>query len=137
MTRNDVLTSSRMHQIGAGSTSGGDDRRRMRMRWLPALVAVLALALTMAAPALAAGPTGTEGLSGYKHKETPKHETQPSKTTKEPTVEPAKAVEPVAKASSLPFTGFNLTWTVGFGVLLVGAGGSIVLMQRRRQESGR
>jgi hypothetical protein len=43
-----------------------------------------------------------------------------------------------AKAGSLPFTGFDLRWTVGGGLLLVCAGGSIMVMQRRqRRDSGR
>ncbi len=41
-----------------------------------------------------------------------------------------------AKASStktLPFTGFDLRWTVGIGLLLVAMGFSIVTVQRRQR----
>jgi hypothetical protein len=38
----------------------------------------------------------------------------------------------------LPFTGLDLRWTVGAGLLLLGAGGSIMVMQgrRRRDDAG-
>jgi cytoskeletal protein RodZ len=38
-----------------------------------------------------------------------------------------------ATAGTLPFTGFDLRWTVGMGLLLVGAGVSIVTIQRRHR----
>ena len=147
MIRNCVLTSSG-RQAGIESTSGGDQRRRVRPRGLLlALPIALLLAIAPAAGASAAGTTGSEGLSGYKHPESAKKETLPAKKAKpaEPSkpvepatpTEPLKTTEPVAKASSLPFTGYNLTWTVGFGLILVGTGGSIVLMQRRRRGTGR
>ncbi|HTR71975.1 MAG TPA: hypothetical protein VMG80_00125 [Solirubrobacteraceae bacterium] len=143
MTRNYVLTSSTRQT----STSGGDQRRRVRLRGLLALPIALLLAIAPAAGASAAGTTGSEGLSGYKHTESAKKETVPAKTTKEAeptkavepatTSEPATTTEPEAKAKTLPFTGYDLSWTVGFGVLLVGAGGSIVLTQRRRRGANR
>jgi hypothetical protein len=126
--------------------------RRFVRRELLALPAALAL-LVPAAPALAATTTGTSstGTSGYSQKPPapttktePKKEVEPSKeaskTTPQTTPEPAK--EPVTtpttttpKASTLPFTGLNLTWVVGAGVLLLGAGLSIRLALRTR--SGR
>jgi hypothetical protein len=40
--------------------------------------------------------------------------------------------------STLPFTGFDLRWTIGIGVLLIATGGSIVLVQSRlRRDRGR
>jgi hypothetical protein len=40
--------------------------------------------------------------------------------------------------STLPFTGFDLRWTIGAGLLLLGMGFSIVTVQRRqRRETGR
>jgi hypothetical protein len=33
----------------------------------------------------------------------------------------------------LPFTGFDLRWDIGFGVVLLGAGFSILAMQRRQR----
>jgi hypothetical protein len=142
MTRNYVPTSSG-EQTGIESTSGGDQRRRLWLRGLLALPIALLLAIAPATGASAAGTTGSEGLSGYKHTEKAKKENVPAKTKKEPEpeperpVEPTRPVEPVAKASTLPFTGYDLNWTVGFGVLLVGAGGSIILMQRRRRGASR
>jgi hypothetical protein len=121
-------------------------------RALLALTAALAL-LVPATPALALVGTGTSstGTSGYNQKPpTPTTETEPkkevepskeaSKTTPTTTPEPAKETTttpttPTAKASTLPFTGLNLTWVVGAGVLLLGAGLSIRLALRTR--SGR
>jgi hypothetical protein len=116
------------------------------------LPVALLLAIAPAAPTLAATSTNKEGLSGYKT--TPGSGTSPSKSTKTPTTStpttstPAKEPAPATsssvpttttpKASSLPFTGFDLRWTVGGGLLLVGMGFSIVTMQRRqRRDSGR
>ncbi len=133
----------------SGRRAGLRGRRRFARRELLALPAVLAL-LIPAAPALAQTTTGT-GTSGYSTKPpTPTTKTEPkkevehskeaSKTTPKTTVEPAK--EPTTtptvttpKASTLPFTGLNLTWVVGAGVLLLGAGLSIRLALRPR--SGR
>ncbi len=126
-------------------------RRRFARRELLALPAALAL-LVPAAPAIAATSTGTSstGTSGYNQKPPtpttktePKKEVEPSKETGKTT--PKAAVEPTTetttptattpKASTLPFTGLNLTWVVGAGVLLLGAGLSIRLALRTR--SGR
>jgi len=103
------------------------------------LPVALALALAPAAPVLAASGSATYGNS---HPNAPAGSgTSPSKATKKP----AKAVTPAttsstptakpAKASTLPFTGFDLRWTVGAGLLLVGAGGSIMVMQRRQRRN--
>jgi len=54
---------------------------------------------------------------------------EPSKTSSTPSTKSEKA-------STLPFTGFNLTWTVGGGLLLIAAGGSIMVMQRRGRRDG-
>lgn len=121
--------------------------RRGLLRSLLAVSAALALLAALATPALAAEPT-----SGYTNTTTAKKEVLPTKTTTTPkkeveptkTTTPAKAVEPVtttptattAKASTLPFTGLNLTWVVALGLVMVCAGGSIVVVQRR-QHRGR
>lgn len=82
---------------------------------------------------------------------TPSTSTAPTSTSTSPsTTTPAKEVEPsssthsattpkavAAKAGTLPFTGFDLRWTVGFGLLLLTAGGSIILIQRRARRVGR
>jgi len=119
-------------------------RRRTSLRRLMVLPVALLLVAAPAAPALAA-TSNSEGLSGYKHEETAKKETQPSKSKSTPAKEPepvststTTTTTPAAKASTLPFTGFDLRWTVGFGLVLVGVGASIVVVQRRqRRSSGR
>jgi uncharacterized membrane protein len=124
------------------------------------VVLPVALALTMAlvpATALAA----EEGLSGYNKtttttttttptttpSTTPTTGTSPSKESSTPTkttapetasTEPTKGSEPTAKkASTLPFTGFDLRWTIGAGVLLLAMGLSIVTAQRRQRRNER
>jgi cytoskeletal protein RodZ len=136
MTRTDVH---------AKSTSTRSARRRVSLRGLLALPAALALLAMLAVPALAAEPT-----SGYTHTATSQQEVKPSKTTSTPKSSTAPSKEkatpttsvapttttstPVAKASSLPFTGLNLTWVVAFGLVLICAGSSIVLIQRRQRD---
>jgi hypothetical protein len=118
-------------------------------------VALLLLAIAPAAPTLAASSTSKEALSGYGTK--PSSGTSPSKSTKTPTSKtpttgtPAKeesapttsssaptTTTSPAKSNSLPFTGFNLSWTVGGGLLLIAMGFSIATVQRRQgRHSGR
>jgi cytoskeletal protein RodZ len=112
---------------------------------LLALPLALVLVAAFATSAFAATEPAT---TGYTHTATPKQEVLPSKTKTSPTKEttpsktsttPATSTEPTtttAKASSLPFTGLNLTWVVGFGLLLIVAGSSIVMVQRRQHGSG-
>jgi uncharacterized membrane protein len=80
--------------------------------------------------------TPTSGTSPEKQESTPKKATAPE-TKKE---EPAKETVPsttAAKATSLPFTGFDLRWTVAAGLVLLATGFSIVTMQRRQRRSNR
>jgi hypothetical protein len=158
MTRTQGMASSRLQTTVAatiGQTSsrrtGPRGRRRFVRRGLLALPVALAL-LIPAVPALAATTAGTSstGTSGYNQKPpTPTTKTEPkkavepskeaSKTTPKTTVEPAKEPTPTPtvttpKASTLPFTGLNLTWVVGGGVLLLGAGLSIRLALRTRSD---
>lgn len=115
----------------------GPSRRRALLRRLLVLPVALLLVAAPAAPALGASSTNKEGLSGYSHKEeAAKKEPQSSKSKEAPVEEPTKTSAP-AKGSTLPFTGFDLRWTVGFGLLLMGAGASIVAMQRRQRRGGR
>jgi hypothetical protein len=126
------------------------------------LVALLALALVPGA-ALAAEPTSGYGTtststtptSGYSTTTpaptttptTPSKGVAPSKEAEKPTsTTPASETAPAKtstaptseKASTLPFTGFDLRWDIGFGLLLMLTGFSIVLVQRRqRRDSGR
>jgi hypothetical protein len=151
MTRTDVEASHRPQAAGTEAKRRGSSRAARRLMVLP--VALL-LAIAPAAPTLAATSTSKEALSGYGTK--PSSGTSPSKSTKTPTsktpttttpaTEPAPATSSSvptttttpAKASSLPFTGFNLSWTVGGGLLLIAMGFSIVTVQRRQgRDSGR
>ncbi len=154
MTRTHVEASSKPQAAGTEAKRRGSSRAARRLMVLP--VALL-LALAPAAPTLAATSTSKEALSGYGK---PSSGTSPSKSTKTPTSKtPSKtpttsspANEPApatssnvpttttapAKSSSLPFTGFNLSWTVGGGLLLIAMGFSIVTVQRRQgRDSGR
>ena len=75
-------------------------------------------------------PTPTSGTSPEKESSTPTKTTAPEKAS----AEPAKSTEPTAKkASTLPFTGFDLRWLIGGGLLLIAMGFSIVTAQRRQR----
>jgi hypothetical protein len=103
------------------------------LRRLLVLPVVLLLAAALATPALAASK---EPLTTYTPKTKTTHETLPAKEKKTPAPAPVTATEPAKAASTtLPFTGFDLRWTVGIGLFLVFAGGSIMVMQRRRHDS--
>ncbi len=150
MTRTDVVASSRPQKAGAAPMRKGSSSATRRLLVLPVAFA-LTMALVLPTTALAAG----EGLSGYNNKPTttsttptPTTGTSPSKESSTPTKtttpettkgEPTTSTEPTAKkASTLPFTGFDLRWTIGGGVLLIAMGFSIVTAQRRqRRDTGR
>lgn len=112
------------------------------LRWLT-LAALLALALAAPVVAVAAEPT-----SGYNQTPAkPSTGTSPSKAAKPPTPTPtpAPSKEPVPATTSvgaakesktLPFTGFDLRWSLAIGLLLMGAGFSIVAVQRRQRRRG-
>ncbi|HWF31697.1 MAG TPA: hypothetical protein VG188_03980 [Solirubrobacteraceae bacterium] len=78
--------------------------------------------------------TPTSGTSPEKAESTPTKTTAPEEKAKEPT-KTTTTSEP-AKASTLPFTGFDLRWTVAAGVLLLAMGFSIVVAQRRQGRKG-
>jgi hypothetical protein len=117
------------------------------LRRLLVLSVTLLLALALAVPMTAgAATTGKEGLSGYKQTPKPSTGTSPAKE-KAAATKPAKETAPAkttsaptkesAKASTLPFTGLDLRWTIGAGLLLMAAGLSIVTMQRRQRRDTR
>ena len=149
MTRTDVMASSRPQAQGAARVSGGSSSGWRRLIVLPVM---LLLAVALVAPMSAVAATTTtnkEGLSGYEKKPEEKSGTSPSKETSTPekkettpttsTTTPSTNTAPStekAKASTLPFTGFDLRWTIGMGLLLVGAGFSIVTVQRRHRRGG-
>lgn len=154
MTRTDVVASSRPQKADAAPIRKGSSGALRRLLVLPVAFA-LAMALVMPMTALAAEP----GTSGYGSKPTtpttpatPTTGTSPSKESSTPTKttapettksEPTTSSEPTAttaekKATTLPFTGFDLRWTIGAGLLLMGMGFSLVTAQRRqRRNSGR
>ena len=116
------------------------------LRRLAALPVALLLAIALTVPTTALAATSTSKENGYSQTvqaPKPSSETSPSKEST-----PAKAVAPAttapattsvaptaetSKARTLPFTGFDLRWTVGIGVLLMVAGFSIVTVQRRHR----
>jgi hypothetical protein len=148
MMRTEEMASSRSH---AGATSSEmtlcgparRGRRRLVRRELLALPAVLAL-LVPAAPAFGAtAGTSSNGTAGYNQKPPtpkttpePKKEVEPSKeatkTTPTTAAEPTTTTTPTAKAATLPFTGLDLRWVLGAGLLLLSAGLVIRLGQRTR-----
>jgi cytoskeletal protein RodZ len=140
------MASSRPQAQGAPQVG-----RRSSSAWrrLIALPVVLLMALALVAPMSAVAATTTtnkEGLSGYEKKAEEKSGTSPSKETGTPekketapttSTTPSSSTSPSSeKASTLPFTGFDLRWTIGMGLLLVGAGFSIVTVQRRHRRRG-
>jgi hypothetical protein len=136
MTRSDVMASSRPRTERAAQMRKGSPSALRRLALL--LPALLLLAVALAAPsaALAQEPT-----SGYKQKPpTPSTGTSPSKEAAKPAPTPAKetvpaktSVTPAPETKTLPFTGFDLRWSVALGLLLMCAGLSIVGMQRRQR----
>jgi len=123
-------------------------------RTLLAPLAVLALALALfATPALATqtgttgyyntppkpAPTSTTGpASGTgPSRETSKPRTtssSPSGASTTPTASTPTSTTGTSSHSTLPFTGLDLRWVLGIGLVLIGAGVSIRMTQRRQRE---
>ena len=146
MTRTDVMASSRPH--GLAALTGKRSLRSWRSALAIPVALMLAAALVSPSLALAETTTSKEGLSGYGKeepkkeapKEEPKSGTSPSKETTTPSKEAAPESKPStpspsepAKSSSLPFTGLDLRLVVAVGILMLGAGFSIVAVQRRQR----
>jgi cell division septation protein DedD len=145
MMRTEGMALNRSHTAGASSIDemslrgfARRTRRRFARRELLALPVALAL-LVPVAPVVAQASTGTSGYNQKPPTPTtttpkPKKAVEPSKeatkTTPTATVEPTTT--PAAKASTLPFTGLDLRWVVGAGLLLLSAGLAIRLGQRPR-----
>ncbi len=159
MTRTDVMASSRPRNPGVAPSRTRSSTILRALRVLPVAL-LFALAVLLPGTAVAA-----EGTSGYGYNQepnkpsttttttspattttttTPKTGTLPSKESEKPTT-PSSQTEPEkvssspttsTKASTLPFTGFDLRWDIGFGVVLLGAGFSILAMQRRQRRHG-
>ena len=143
MTQTDVVASVRPQAQHPASLRRRSPRASRRLLVLPvALLLTVALVVPTTAFAASTGTTGysqtpptpASGTSPSKEKSTPKNETAPAKATTTPT--PTTTTTTTPKASTLPFTGFDLRWTVGLGLLLMGAGFSIVTVQRRQRSDG-
>jgi len=136
MTRTDVMASSRPRTAGAAKRTG--------LRRLAVLPVILMLGMALLAPgsALAAEPTTSTGYNQEPNK--PTTGTSPSKETSTPSTTPSAEKAPstttpttsTAASKTLPFTGLDLRWSFGLGLLLIGAGFSIVLVQRRGRSDG-
>jgi hypothetical protein len=140
MTRTDVMASSRPQTVGAAPIGRGSSRA-LRGLWALSTVALLALALLLPGAAVAAEPTAGYNQEPNKPKTTttPKTGTSPSKEAATPTVEAAPTSSTPTtseKATTLPFTGLDLRWDVGFSLVLMGAGLSILVMLRRQRRHG-
>ncbi len=160
MTRTDVMASSRPQTAGSNQSSRETSGAVRRISVIPA---VLLLMMALALPSAALAATETNNTSGYNQTpttpttstpttstpttSTPSTGTSPSKEASTPTTStPSKGNEPTsttpastetAKSGTLPFTGFDLRWSIGFGLVLMGAGFAIVMMQRRQGRDGR
>jgi hypothetical protein len=155
MTRTDVMASSRPRNPGVAPSGTGSSTILRTLCALPVAL-LLALAVLLPSTAVAAEPgygysqepnkpsTTTTPTTTTKTTTTPKTGTLPSKESEKPTT-PSSQTEPEntssspttsTKASTLPFTGFDLRWDIGFGVVLLGAGFSILAMQRRQRRHG-
>jgi hypothetical protein len=162
MTRTDVMASSRPHTARVAPMRRGSSGVARRLSIVPA---VLLLGLALAGPSAAVAAESTSGYNQTPNtptttttttttttpatSTTPTTGTSPSKESKTPTTTtPANETAPAttsttpttttqAKASTLPFTGFDLRWSLAIGVLLIAAGFSIVAVQRRQSRSSR
>jgi cytoskeletal protein RodZ len=160
MTRTDVMASSRPRTVGATSI---DRRSRVRRRGLLTVPIALVLAGALALPGAASAAEGTSSYGSTPTTPTttkptttpttttpttttpttttpePKTGTSPSKeSATTPTETTPKSTAPsTAKETSLPFTGLDLRWIVGIGFLFMGAGVSMLMMQRRQRRGGR
>ena len=142
MSRTDVVASPRLQTADKAPMRKRSSRVSRRHLVLPVAL-LLAVALVAPTTAIAA-----EGLSGYNQTPKPSSGTSPSKEKATPTKEaaPKKETAPAktttaptteSKAKTLPFTGFDLRWTIAGGLLLMGMGFSIVTVQRRqRRDTG-
>lgn len=148
------MTSTDVRASRAAKAAGGMRVLRVLAVALSLGVAVMALS---AAPVFAATssteagynekPPAPEEESSYKEKPpapSQKEKVAPAKEEVAPekeAVAPEKeAVAPASEAapetSELPFTGLDLRWVVGVGLLLIAAGGVSLAITRRRERHG-
>jgi hypothetical protein len=113
------------------------------MRRLTLLPILILLSLALLAPGSAFAASESNTSSGYNQEPNkPSTGTSPSKETEKPATTPTSeetpttTTSPEATTKTLPFTGFDLRWDFGLGLLLVAAGFSIVMVQRRQGREG-
>jgi hypothetical protein len=153
MSGTDFLASSRPQIARAAPMRRGPSGALRRLSVLPVGL-LLAVALVVPTTAFAAEgtagygqtppppstgttPAPSAGTAPSQEKSTPTEATAPT-TSSAPAAGASPATAKIAKASTLPFTGFDLRWTFGIGLILMAAGFSIVMMQRRhRRDTGR
>ena len=116
-------------------------KRTSGLRALVVLPIVVLLAAILFAPASAMAATETSTYGEKPPVTTPSTGTSPSKEEAAPATTPKEEPSPTATtepakeaAKTLPFTGFDLRWSLAIGLLLIAGGSSIVLMQHRRRE---
>jgi hypothetical protein len=145
MTRTDVMASSRPQTAGSKAARRGSSSF-LRVLSIASVALALVLALVPAVALASAEPT-----SGYTQTPTTtstttpssgvapsKEEVKPTTTAKETTPTSTSSTAPASeKATTLPFTGFDLRWEIGVGLLLILGGVSIVVLQRRQRSAGR
>lgn len=128
-------------QLANAAPIGRSRRRRTMLRGLLALPLVLVLiapgATAFAAPATTGYSQTTPTPTKTETAPSPKGGAAPTRTSSTASKETATSgTEPTAttaaKAKTLPFTGLDLRWMILGGVLLVGMGMSIVVVQRGR-----
>jgi hypothetical protein len=160
MTRTDVVASSRPQKADEATMRKGSPRARK----LVVLSVAFALMMALVSPAAVFAaeetspytskpptttttttppptttaatptPTPTSGTSPEKQSSTPEKSAAPETKKEEPTSTPSPTTT-AKPATSLPFTGFDLRWTVAAGIVLLATGFSIVTMQRRQRRS--
>jgi hypothetical protein len=112
--------------------SSGSERRFTAARFGRRALVVASVVASLALPSavLASEPTaGYNQTPPAPSHPQPNHGVKPSITVK-PTVT-VVAPSPAPAPQALPFTGLDLRWVIGAGVLLLGMGLSIRLVQRR------
>ncbi len=126
----------------------GRSQRHSAHRGLRLLIAALSLSIALlafvAAPVLAVETSTTSSTeTGYSQKPKVPAEKKVA-PAKEEKAAPKNEVAPVkeavtpapAKATELPFTGFDLRWVVGAGLLLIAVGGVSLGVMRRHERHG-
>jgi uncharacterized surface anchored protein len=160
MTRTDTVAPSGPRKASAASLSSGSSRAWRMVSVVP-IALLLAAVLFSPATALAAEntsgysqtvpapkttpsttptsttPSPSTGTSPSKEEKSSTEKTTPSKETSPTSSETPTSTSSSSKSGSLPFTGFDLRWALGAGLLLTAGGFSLLMVERRRRRAGR